>query len=175
MRIIIGTVIYLLSAVTLSAQKYTTAAGIRLGSGIGVSVQQSLYGNKTLEGIIQKGFFSDGTTLTALFEQHNNIFSRGMNFYLGAGPQIGIYKNGSSKNENTSNSVGAAFIGGMEFKLGKVLLSFDYKPAINLTGGHGFFDSQSAISVRYIFLKARTQTPGWMFWKKKKTNTTKEK
>ena len=150
------------------SQKYSTAAGIRLGSGIGVTVQQSLYGNKTLEAIVQKGFFHNETTITALFDQHNNLLSRGLNFYLGAGPHIGLYGKDDGKGQTNSTAFGASFIGGMEFKLGKVLMSFDYKPSINVTDGNGVFDSQAAVSLRYIFIKSRAQSPKWMFWKKKK-------
>lgn len=149
------------------AQKYTTAAGLRLGTGIGLTVQQSLWKNNTLEGIIQKGFFNDVTNISALFEQHHKIFSKGTNFYLGAGPQIGLYGN-SIKNAGVKNAFGATFIGGLELRLGKMLLSFDYKPSLNLVGGNGFLDSQAGASLRYIFIKAQKKEQKWMFWKKKK-------
>ncbi|MEO7310710.1 MAG: hypothetical protein ABIX01_09940 [Chitinophagaceae bacterium] len=155
---------------SLQAQKYTTAAGIRLGTGIGVTLQQSLWGNYTLEGIVQKGFFNDLTTISALFEQHHKIISRGTNFYIGAGPHIGVY-NQSNKTTGLKNPVGASFIGGLEMRFGKMLLSFDYKPSVNLTGGNGFFDSQAGVSLRYIFLKAQKKKTNkdqkWKFWKKK--------
>lgn len=159
--------------VQVNAQKYTTAAGIRLGSGIGVTVQQSLWDNNTLEGVIQKGFFNNLTTASLLFEQHHGILSKGTNFYIGAGPHIGIYGN-SNKTEGINNSFGATFVGGLELKLGKTLLSFDYRPAINLSGGTSFFDSQAGFSLRYIFIKARPKEHKWMFWKKKKSNKEEE-
>jgi hypothetical protein len=157
----------LCSVLSLSAQKYTTAAGIRLGSGIGITVQQSLWDKYTAEAIIQKGLLNNYTTVSALFEQHNGLFSRGTNFYIGAGPQIGVYKQRDNKDAVTEGVFGVSFIGGLEMKFGHTLLSFDYKPTINITGG-SFLESGAAVSLRYIFLKAQPKEHKWMFWKKKK-------
>ncbi|MES2776204.1 MAG: hypothetical protein V4722_18655 [Bacteroidota bacterium] len=154
------------------AQKYTTAAGIRLGTGIGVTIQQAIGENKTIEGIVQKGFFNDLTSVSLLYEQHNKLFSKALNFYLGAGPHIGLYSKNNPKNIDRKNAFGASFIGGLEFKFNKMLLSFDYKPSLNITGGDGFFDSQAGVSLRYIFIKAQKKKAEkkeqkWKFWKKK--------
>lgn len=171
MRSNIVGVFAILSGLSLQAQKYTTAAGIRLGTGIGVTLQQSVGENKTIEGIVQKGFFNDLTSISLLYEQHHKLFSKALNFYVGAGPHIGLYGNSSSKGTDRKNALGASFIGGLELKFSKVLLSFDYKPAINLTGGDGFFDSQAGVSLRYIFIKAQKKKQEkeqkWKFWKKK--------
>ena len=172
MRIYVLLFISAISVLSIHAQKYTTAAGVRLGTGIGLTVQQSLWGKNTLEGIIQKGFFNDLTSISVLFEQHHNIFSKGTNFYLGAGPHVGIYGN-NKKTTNIKNPFGASFIGGLEFRLGKMLLSFDYKPSLNLAGGEGFFDSQAGLSLRYIFIKVQKKEPKWMFWKKKENKKDK--
>ncbi len=163
----------LFTGLSLSAQKYTTAAGIRVGGGIGLTVQQLLWDNNTAELQIQKGFTNNYTTITALFEQHHGMFSRGTNFYLGAGPHFGHYGS-SGKNAGSGSVFGASFIGGIELKLGKTLLSFDLKPMLNLAGGNSFFDSQSGVSLRYVFLKAPKKEHKWMFWKKKKVDKHEE-
>lgn len=160
----------LMSGLMLQAQKYTTAAGIRLGSGIGLTLQQSLWDKYTLEGIVQKGFLNNLTTVSALLEQHNGVLGKSTNFYIGAGPQIGVYGN-SGKTAGIKNSFGVSFIGGLEFKFGKTLLSFDYKPVINLSGGTSFLESGAAVSLRYVFIKAQPKEHKWMFWKKKKGKT----
>ena len=154
-----------------SAQKYTTAAGIRIGTEFGVTVQQTLWNKYTLEAIAQKGFFNDLTTVSALFEQHNKIFFKGLNFYFGGGPHAGFYgtKRTSFKGGETyerKNAYGVTVIGGLELKLKNVLISYDYKPAINVTGGDRFFDSQTGLSVRYIFIKAKKKEQKWKFWEK---------
>lgn len=166
--------IVIIHSFSSGAQKYSTAAGIRLGSGIGLSIQQSIGGKNTIEGIVQKGFFNNQTTVSALFEQHHSILSKGTNFYLGAGPQIGMYGN-SGKTAGIKNSFGVSFIGGLELKLGKTLLSFDYKPSINLSGGTSFLESGAAVSLRYVFIKAPKKEHKWMFWKKKKKELEEKK
>ena len=152
---------------SIYAQKYLTAAGIRLGTGIGLTVQQSIGEHRTIEGIIQKGFFNDLTTITALFEKHQKIISKATNFYIGAGPHIGLYPSNSAKSAYRKNAYGATFIGGVEFTFNKLLLSFDYKPALNIVGGENFFDSQAAVSLRYIIFKPAKKEQKWQFWKKK--------
>jgi hypothetical protein len=138
-----------------------------LGSGIGATLQQSIGDNNTVEGIIQKSFFSSYTQVSVLLEQHHGILSRGTNFYLGGGPQIGLYGN-RGKTEGIKNAFGLSFIGGLELKLGKTLLSFDYKPSINLRGGTNFLNSQAGFSLRYVLIKAAKKEHKWMFWKKRK-------
>ncbi len=142
-----------------TAQKYTTAAGIRIGSEIGITVQQKIVANYTLEAIVQQGFFNRQTTITTLLEQHHKIFDKGLNFYVGAGPHIGFYKTGNifKTSSETHTAVGATLIGGIELKLRKLLLSFDYKPAINLTGGQHFFESQTGLSARYVLVNTRNK------------------
>ncbi len=140
-----------------TAQKYTTAAGIRLGSEIGITLQQKLVGNYTLEAMVQRGFFNRQTTITALLEQHHKLFDKGLNFYIGAGPHMGFYKTGTifKASSETQTAVGATLIGGLELKLRKVLLSFDYKPSLNLVGGQHFFESQTGLSARYVLVYTR--------------------
>jgi hypothetical protein len=154
-----------IAGTTIQAQKYTTAAGIRVGGGIGITVQQLLWDKNTLEAQVQKGFTNNLTLATLLFEQHHGVFSKGTNFYIGAGPHFGHYGS-NGKNANAGGVFGASFIGGLELKLGKTLLSFDLKPMLNLAGGSSFFDSQAGVSLRYVFLKAPKKEHKWMFWKK---------
>jgi hypothetical protein len=150
---------------SLLAQKYITAAGIRLGGGMGITVNQALWKNYTLEGIVQKGLSTKYTTLSALLEQHHSLLLKELNFYVGAGPHIGTYgkKDKAAGNETVA---GASLIGGLELKLGNTLLSADFKPALNVTGGDSFLDSQTGISLRYIFIKAKKKEHKWMFWKR---------
>jgi len=139
-----------------NAQKYYTAAGIRIGSEIGITLQQKIVANYTLEAMVQRGFFNRQTTVTALLEQHHKLFDKGLNFYVGAGPHMGFYKTGTifKASSETHTAVGATIIGGIELKLSKLLLSFDYKPSINLVGGQQFFESQTGLSARYVLIEA---------------------
>lgn len=173
---------FLVTAICGQAQKYTTAAGIRLGTGVGLTVQQAITKNNTIELIAQKGFFSPETTVTALYEKHTPLIARGLNFYIGAGPHAGFYKPKTSllKPEETTaeQSVkiigGISAIGGLEMKLKDVILSFDYKPALNIAGGTRFFDSQSAVSLRYVLIKAKKPERKLPFGKNKKQSNSKK-
>jgi hypothetical protein len=160
-------------SVPLFSQKYTTAAGLRLGGGIGITVQQALWNHNTAELQWQKGFTNNLTTVTALFEQHHSIFSKGTNFYLGIGPHMGSYDIVGKVNER-ANVFGLSGIGGMEFKFGRTILSADIKPAINLSGGNRVLETQTGISLRYVFIKAPKKEHKWMFWKRRK-NSKKDK
>ena len=162
-------VLLLLATCPIFSQKYTTAAGIRLGGGIGITVQQALWDHYTAEVQWQKGFTNRLTTFTALFERHQPILSKGANFYLGAGAHIGSYEAAGKENERSS-VYGISGIGGIEFKLGSTILSADLKPVINLSGGASVFDTQAGISFRYVFIKAQKKEHTWMFWKKRKNN-----
>ncbi len=173
MRLLFAVLLYILVFTGAHAQKYRTAAGIRIGTEFGVTVQQLVLENSTLEGIIQKGFFNDQTTISVLFEQHQKLVFKGLNFYFGAGPHVGLY---DAKDRNgRKNSVGVSAIGGLEMRFGRVLASFDYKPAINIVGGEHIFDSQSALSLRYIIVPAKKKEVNWKFWEKNKKKTKKKK
>lgn len=167
----------LIMGLQTQAQKYTTAAGIRVGTDFGITLQQSLYKNYTLEAIVQKGLFSKQTSVTALFEQHNKLFAKALNFYVGAGPHMGFYSTSKTYDDKNptytpKNAVGLSLIGGIEVGFKKTLLSFDYKPAFNIVGGTEFINGQAAVSLRYIFLKKMAKKKEekqqkWKFWKKK--------
>ena len=156
-------------SVPLFSQKYTSAAGLRLGGGIGITVQQALWSHYTAEVQWQKGFTNSRTTFTALFEQHHGILSKGTNFYLGIGPHVGSYSTVGKVN-GSATVFGISGIGGMEFKFGRTILSADIKPVINLSGGNSVLETQTGISLRYVFINAPKTAHKWMFWKRKKNN-----
>src|SRR5207237_2826362 len=108
-------------------------------------------------------------TFTALFEQHHGILSKGTNFYLGIGPHVGSYSTVGKVN-GSATVFGISGIGGMEFKFGRTILSADIKPVINLSGGNSVLETQTGISLRYVFINAPKTAHKWMFWKRKKNN-----
>ncbi len=156
-------------SVSLFSQKYTTAAGLRMGSGIGITAQQALWKHYTAEVQWQKGFTNNLTTVTALLEQHHGILSKGTNFYLGIGAHVGSYGT-VDKVKGSASVFGISGIGGMETKFGRTILSADIKPVINLSGGNSVLQTQTGISLRYVFIKAPKKEHKWMFWKRKKNN-----
>jgi hypothetical protein len=139
-----------LSTFGLRAQSYGTAAGVRIGDGIGLTVQQQIGEKATLEMIAESAFKSKDVTFSAIYEQHANIipFVRMLNVYYGGGPHF----KSVSANSTEKNGYGVTAIVGAELKLGNFLFSVDFKPLMNVSGGTGFFETQKGFSVRYVLL-----------------------
>jgi hypothetical protein len=143
--------ILLLTNSLLNAQSYHTALGLRLGTDVGFTIQQRVGNSQTIEGIIQTGLFRRTGQFAALYQQHNSLISKGFNFYYGVGPQIGWYE--IRETRETSTTGGMALIVGAEMSLGKLILSYDIKPNVNVFGGAPFINVDSAISVRTAIVK----------------------
>ena len=162
-----------LGAPSVYAQQYNTALGLRLGSEMGISLQQRIGRRFTVEGLVQHGLSSNATTFTGLLEKHYPILGRNMNLYLGAGPHVGFQPSGADKGEGgRTGFAGASVIAGGELRLNRLLFSVDYKPAIHFAGRDKVFDGQTGVSVRYILAKApaKKQRINWPFGKQKKSN-----
>lgn len=143
------------------AQSYDTSAGVRFGSQWGLTAKQRIAKKATIEAILQSGGKSELTNITVLAEKHIPVLTKRFNIYYGAGLQGGWYNNPT---EGIENPFGLAFIGGAEFTIARINLSWDIKPALNLKGGTSNFYTQSGISIRYVFNKRKVE----LFNKKKK-------
>jgi hypothetical protein len=166
------------------AQTYITTFGVRLGNNTdfrmaGLSFQQLVLNKVTIEGIIQSDF-QKNTTLHLLAESHQNIISKRLNFYVGAGVSGG-YEEFSQKTlpVQQNKTFGADLIAGLEVTLLHWNISVDYKPNFNITGRESWYQGQVGISVRGVVIsdaalrkhkreKAREQ-------KKKEREKTREK
>jgi len=181
-----------LTPISLFSQAYMTAGGLGLGTDWGLTVQQRLAKSLTAEGIVQSSLQREEVLLTGLVEKHYALVFRGLNLYAGAGLHKGWLNNTSSTEppaQTAGDPFGLTFIGGAELTLGRLNFSYDFKPAINLSGGEKSFYTQTGVSVRYVFLKnkvykkhlkekkkAKRQKEGkgihlgngWKFWKKSK-------
>ncbi|MGI9544437.1 MAG: hypothetical protein ACR2MX_14350 [Cyclobacteriaceae bacterium] len=153
---------------TLFAQSYGTAAGLRLGNNnigrtAGLSVQQRVMKNITVEGILQTDF-SRNTTFHALVERHQGILTKRLNFYVGTGLSFGkeesTVKNRAEKEIITSygnTTLGLDAILGLEFTVANYNLSLDYKPNFNLAGKEQWYRGQIGISARSVLVKGAAQ------------------
>jgi len=139
----------LLSTWGLMGQSYISAGGIRMGTGIGFTFQQAVERHTTIEGILNSSLRSDQIQITILGERHFPLVSRRFNMYTGAGfhKAWNVQEKGSTA---TTNPFGLSFILGAEMTISKLILSYDFKPAIHLQG-HKAFDFQTAVSLRYVF------------------------
>jgi hypothetical protein len=131
------------------AQSYFTSAGLRIGDGIGISLQQRISKKVTVEGILKNNNTRGEFSVTGLVERHIPLISRRLNFYTG----IGLHKSFVHDNEiNTKGALGITGVAGLEFTIGKLNLSYDFKPALNLSGGSKVFYPDTALSLRYVIV-----------------------
>ena len=165
-NLIIGT--FLLCANFALGQSYNTALGLRMGTEWGLTMRQRFYKNYAAEMLLQSSLQREETQLTILGLVHKPLLTRRLNFYYGAG----FHKGWADPLEvSYEDPWGIDFIAGLELTIGKINLSYDYKPAINLSGGEKTFYSQTGISLRYVIWK-RDKYP-WEQNSKKKRNKNK--
>lgn len=161
----------------LNGQAYNTVGGVRVGTEYGVTFKQRVGKRVTLEGILQRGRTRNETAVTVLAEKHFPLISRRLNFYLGIGAHKGWINDELILHDDP---VGVTGVGGIEMTFKKLNISYDYKPAYNVSGGIDNLYSQSAISFRYIFVKRKTKVKKfiedekWKFWKKDKKSKKKK-
>ena len=139
-----------LACLEAAAQKYRTAAGLRIGKeNFGVTVQQKLFERTTLEGIGLVGTREVSATLLA--EQHFGLLGRSLNYYFGAGAHLGVQK-------DNGGFGGFDGIAGLEYKIAfaPVVLSLDIKPSVEISSTD-WFRFPAALSVRYILIKDKKQ------------------
>ncbi len=154
------------------AQHYRTAAGIRLGSEktIGLSIQQLVYKKFTLEGILQVGSGNSSlNSIIVLAEQHQKIFFKRLNLYYGLGLHKSWYNNNSTLEEEYKNPSGVAAITGLELAVGRMAVSLDIQPNLNVVGGNQFLNTTTGVSLRYILVKPKKKKRriNWKFWERK--------
>jgi len=132
------------------AQSYFTAGGARLGTDLGLTFQQRFLKHTTGEFIFQSSLLREELMLTGLLEHHFPIITKRLNFYFGAG----FHKGFGTDNTRAYNSpYGMSVIAGAEFTVARFVISYDYKPAFNFSGGENSWYSQSGISIRYVLVK----------------------
>lgn len=145
------TALLLLLSLAASAQKYRTAAGVRIGrDNFGLTVQQKVLERTTLEGIGLIGTREVSATLLA--EQHFGILGKSLNYYLGGGAHVGVQK-------NDGGFGGVDAIAGVEYKIAfvPVVLSLDIKPSVEISNSDDWFRFPAALSVRYILIKDKRE------------------
>lgn len=149
--------IFLLSSAFLSAQSYDAALGLRLGTEWGVTAQVRLpfvQKNFVGEAILQSSLQRDEGLFTLLGKQHRPLLSRRLNLFYGAGLHTGWNNEiDAESGQKASGPFGVTGVVGAEMTIGKVNLSYDFKPAVNLSGGNSVLYTQTAVSVRYVIAK----------------------
>ncbi len=141
-------------SISTMAQKYITAAGIRLDKrGMGITVQQRIGINKTFEAMLSGNKTDFEGTL--MLEKHIPIIFRGFNTYFGAGAHLGNV-------QNSQYYYGLDAIAGIELKtpLLPLLFSIDIKPQLDFNYPSSDFGQsanrfawETGLSVRLILFR----------------------
>jgi hypothetical protein len=121
-----------------------------MGSNFGISLQQKIVGNLTAEGMVTSSASTNQTTVTALLEIHNPLLSKRFNFYVGGGLHQRWQPVSEAQGQNLRGVTGIA---GAEMTLGRVNIAWDYKPVYHLNAASQPFESETAISLRYVFIR----------------------
>jgi hypothetical protein len=155
---------------SILAQGYGIAAGLRVGNGVGVSYQHQIALNTTIEGILMREGSRNDVTFNVLYEAHRNVLTKGLNIYAGGGLYYTWLENRANLIVQPTNPVGISPIAGAELTIGKFNVSIDFKPNIKLAGGGtgsgiSTFDMQSAFTIRYVLASRFYKNDAWMFWK----------
>ena len=134
-----------------AAQSYITAGGIRIGNNFGLTLQQRVFENFTLEAIAQANKTSYSATL--LGEMHRKLlWQKRFNYYFGGGGHYGGYRKATN---NTDAIYGVTGIVGAEGTFGGWNVSIDYKPTYHLA--HATNEPMVAhdfgLSIRFVIIK----------------------
>lgn len=167
---------FIISYGGISGQGYNTALGVRLGQDMGFTIQQRIAKKMTVEGIAQYNRRYEESTMTLMIESHMPILFRRINIYTGIGPH---YMWSQNRETTIDPSTGVTLVAGFEIAIGRMNLSWDYKPMINVSGSQPGFRGQSAISARYVIFKrkkgGKVNLKFWEGGKKKQRRKKKRK
>lgn len=138
--------ILILICFQLSAQKYGTAVGVRIGDArFGASVKQRILPRFSAEGIAD--FQSKSFQFTVLPKYHLPITGEGFNIFLGAGMHYGSLK-------DYGTTFGYDLIAGVEWKIPALplVIGVDVKPAYHINH-EDWFEFPAAVSIHYVLSK----------------------
>ncbi len=138
---------------SLLAQGYDAAAGLRVGAGAGLTYAQRFGSKYSVEFLGQNRFGTDAFTLAVIGRRHVPLALKRVNFFVGAGFHKGW---GYEKEGRRGNPLGITAQGGAEITLGRTNVAFDFLPQVHLSGRVVPVSISSAVSVRYVIVKRKT-------------------
>ena len=130
-----------------SAQSgYTTALGVKVWDGGGISLKHFVGGNNALEGI---GYFwRQGARITGLYEIHGAINNAGgLQWYIGPGAHVGFYND----RYGNRNFIGIDGVLGLDYKFSgaPINVSIDWQPSFEFGDNRGFVGNWGGLGIRY--------------------------
>lgn len=151
-KIFIGSLLFVLFTATMSAQRYNTGFGVRLGYDSGLTLKHFFAPSNAVEGILS--FSPNYFQLTGLYEYQQPVpGAPGLDWFVGLGAHIGGIHKDKSRYDNAF-LIGADLIAGLEyvFPTAPFSVGLDWKPSFNFTNGYNdYWYSGFALSLRYTF------------------------
>lgn len=130
---------------------YTTALGVKVWDGGGISLKHFISPSVALEGI---GYFwYRGARITGLYEFHFDINGApGLKWYIGPGAHLGFYNDNLPYNERGGTFAGIDGVLGLDYKFNNapINMSLDWQPSIEF-GNRGFVGGWGGLGIRYTF------------------------
>lgn len=144
----------------VSAQKYNTIAGVRIGDDFGLSGAQRIANKTTIEFNLQPGTFAGRQMITLLGKQHYPLLTKRLNFFMGAGVYSRKYAPSYNEAPSPTNTQGLALSFGAEFSIGRLSISTDYLPLVTIADNNSNqrFYTTSGFSLRYILVGRESST-----------------
>ena len=129
-------------------RSYTTALGVKVWDGAGITFKHFVQPNRALEFI---GYFHGrGFRITGLYEIHGDIAGApGLKWYIGPGAHIGFYD--TKYGDGTFAGIDGVL--GLDYKINKapINLSLDWQPSFEFGDGRGFYGNLGGLGIRYTF------------------------
>ncbi len=155
-------------------QGYNTAGGLRVGAGAGLDLVQRIGPKQSLELIAQNRFGTDAFTLTAVGRRHVALGLKRVNFFVGGG----LHKGWGYEDETRSkrgDPFGITLQGGAEVTFGRTNVAFDFLPQIHLSGRVIPASFGSAVSLRYVLIKRKSNVSIRRPWESKEEHKDRQK
>lgn len=158
-KIILSLIVVCTTLVSLQAQDYKTALGVRLSSSNAmvnnsISFKQFISEKVAIEGLFS---FGDPLAIGALLELHKPLAAAGLSWYYGGGGYLAFTKkyDANKQREVTDPNFGAQGVVGLDYKFNNIPLniSLDWKPELNIVSDINFEPAAIGFTARFTFGK----------------------
>lgn len=137
----------MVATLTVSAQDYNWAIGVRGGALSGLTAKKNLGGNAVEAGL---SLGAHTINVDATYQWQQPIIADGFHLYYGVGAYAGLYTS-----ENVGHlHLGAEGVVGLEYQIpgAPIALSLDYRPTFNILGGFGYSNFYNfGLGVKFCF------------------------
>lgn len=133
----------MVATLTVSAQEYDWAAGIRFGGFNGLTLKQN-NGANALEFGASWGV-GNYLTVDGVYLWQQPVIGEGFTLYYGGGAYVGLY--------GSDFAIGAEGVVGLEYKIANLPLaiSLDYRPGLNVLPALDFNPGNFGLGIKYCF------------------------